>query len=243
VSRTAIIDDFGVILPLREQGNEPPLFCLHPGFALCWTYARLLRRLGSNQPVYGIQARGITDDGALPASFDELVTDYLEQIRLIRQHGPYRFIGWSFGGLVAHALATRLQAEGERVDTLALMDTILEIDDDLDTPEQLAQIHLELDAVRDTVPDPDRLLQIVLNLNRLRPEFVPGRFDGDALIFTAAQEPDRPTSIAQEWVDHVIGQVREYLIPCTHLTMMTAGPAQEIGTILAEALRALPGEP
>jgi thioesterase domain-containing protein len=58
----------------------------------------------------------------LPDSLEEIVTESLEHIRSVQPHGPYRLLGWSFGGIVAHMIATRLQTDGEQVDRLVLFD-------------------------------------------------------------------------------------------------------------------------
>ncbi|MFD2405605.1 thioesterase domain-containing protein [Azorhizophilus paspali] len=71
-------------------------------------------------PIYGLQARGIT--GAPPDDIDALLDDCLALMRGVQPHGPYRMIGWSSGGGIAHALAARLQEAGETVDLLAMMD-------------------------------------------------------------------------------------------------------------------------
>ncbi|MGW5904913.1 amino acid adenylation domain-containing protein [Streptomyces althioticus] len=110
------------LLPLRARGTATPLFCLHPGGGFSWCYAGIVRHLGPDVPVYGIQARGLDGAGPLPSSMAEMTEDYLERIRSVQPSGPYRLAGWSFGGLVAHALATRLRAEGEEVSLLALLD-------------------------------------------------------------------------------------------------------------------------
>ncbi|MGA4844593.1 amino acid adenylation domain-containing protein [Streptomyces sp. G45] len=115
-------DSTAVLLPLRARGSSAPLFCLHPGGGYSWCYAGLVRHLGPDVPVYGIQARGLDGSGHLAADMDEMVEDYLAQIRSVQPHGPYRLAGWSFGGLSAHALAVRLRAEGEDVELLALLD-------------------------------------------------------------------------------------------------------------------------
>ncbi|MCF1594979.1 amino acid adenylation domain-containing protein [Streptomyces muensis] len=112
----------GGLLPLRARGSAAPLFCLHPGGGFSWCYAGLVRHLGADVPVYGIQARGLDGEGGLPGSMEEMTEDYLARIRSVQPHGPYRLAGWSFGGLAAHALATRLRAEGEDVSMLALLD-------------------------------------------------------------------------------------------------------------------------
>ncbi|UUZ46860.1 thioesterase domain-containing protein [Massilia sp. B-10] len=41
---------------------------------------------------------------------DAMVGDYLALIRAQQPAGPYRLLGWSSGGGVAHALAVRLRS-------------------------------------------------------------------------------------------------------------------------------------
>ncbi|UOQ42594.1 hypothetical protein MUN89_11450 [Halobacillus salinarum] len=47
-----------VLLPIRENGKEAPLFCVHPAGGLSWCYAGLMKELGRDYPIYGLQARG-----------------------------------------------------------------------------------------------------------------------------------------------------------------------------------------
>ncbi|WP_328562795.1 non-ribosomal peptide synthetase [Streptomyces coelicoflavus] len=121
-------DSAAVLLPLKARGSSAPLFCLHPGSGYSWCYAGLGRHL-PDVPVYGLQARGLDGGGALAADMDEMVEDYLAQVRSVQPNGPYRIAGWSFGGLSAHALAVRLRAEGESVELLALLDSYPPADD------------------------------------------------------------------------------------------------------------------
>ena len=114
--------DFDVLLPIRPAGDRPPLFCLHPGEGLSWRYLGLLRYIPADYPLYGVQARGLAQAEALPHSIEEMCDDYISQIRRIQPAGPYHLLGWSFGGIVAHAIATRLEDQGERVALLASLD-------------------------------------------------------------------------------------------------------------------------
>ncbi|MGW3210545.1 non-ribosomal peptide synthetase, partial [Streptomyces sp. NPDC001135] len=111
-----------VLLPLRANGTRAPLFCIHPGGGLSWCYAGLLQHLGPDRPIYGLQARGLAEATPLPATIEEMADDYLEQIRAVQPEGPYHLLGWSFGGMVAHVIATRLQDKGETVGLLAMLD-------------------------------------------------------------------------------------------------------------------------
>ncbi|WP_058047800.1 amino acid adenylation domain-containing protein [Streptomyces roseifaciens] len=124
-------DPLSVLLPLRKGTNggddggtaSAPLFCIHPAAGISWVYSGLLRHLDRSRAVYGLQARGLTDEAAAPRSIEEMAEDYLASIRSVQPHGPYALLGWSFGGIVAHELAVRLQEEGEEVSALVLMDS------------------------------------------------------------------------------------------------------------------------
>ncbi|MFJ4974041.1 amino acid adenylation domain-containing protein [Streptomyces coeruleorubidus] len=112
----------GVLLPLRESGSEAPLFCVHPAAGFSWCYAGLTSPLGTDRPVYGLQARGLDGSEGLPASLREMAADYLDHVSSVQPTGPYRLLGWSFGGVVAHEMAVQLEESGESVETLALLD-------------------------------------------------------------------------------------------------------------------------
>ncbi|MGH3614200.1 MAG: alpha/beta fold hydrolase, partial [Pseudonocardia sp.] len=114
---------YDMLLTLRAGGNRPPLFCLPPAGGLSWCYAGLLGHLGSDCPVYALQARSLDNQGALPAGFEEVVADYVARIRSVQPAGPYHLLGWSLGGTVAHAVASRLQDHGEPVALLAMLDS------------------------------------------------------------------------------------------------------------------------
>ncbi|WP_328912387.1 MULTISPECIES: type I polyketide synthase [unclassified Streptomyces] len=115
-------DTLRPLLPLRREGAGTPLFCLHPGAGVSWRYTGLLPHLGPDQPVFGIQAYGL--DGTRPPAPDaaSMVASYVDLIREAQPVGPYRLLGWSYGGFVAHAMACALQERGERVELLALLD-------------------------------------------------------------------------------------------------------------------------
>ncbi|MFG3041233.1 amino acid adenylation domain-containing protein [Streptomyces sp. NPDC048330] len=120
-------DALGTVLPIRAataaNSGEAPLFCVHAVSGVSWGYAGLLPHLDQDRPVIALQARRLAGPHGAPASLEEMADDYLAEIRRIQPHGPYHLLGWSFGGLVAHAVAARLEAAGEEVALLALLDS------------------------------------------------------------------------------------------------------------------------
>ena len=116
-------EGMGVLLPLRTSGTKPALFAVHPAVGLSWCYSALVGVLDAERPVYGLQARGIDrHDEPLPATVEEAAADFIQHIRRVQPSGPYHLLGWSYGGLVAHAAATQLRADDQQVGVLALLD-------------------------------------------------------------------------------------------------------------------------
>ncbi|MFE6373259.1 non-ribosomal peptide synthetase DhbF [Bacillus subtilis] len=111
-----------VLLPLRTSGDRPPLFCVHPAGGLSWCYAGLMTNIGTDYPIYGLQARGIGQREELPKTLDDMAADYIKQIRTVQPKGPYHLLGWSLGGNVVQAMATQLQNQGEEISLLVMLD-------------------------------------------------------------------------------------------------------------------------
>ncbi|KAF9979481.1 hypothetical protein BGZ75_009633, partial [Mortierella antarctica] len=117
-------DEYSVLIPLKTQGCRAPLFCVHSGLGLSWSYRGLAQNLHPEQPLYGLQARGLDGKSPLATSVEEMTLDYIDHIRNIQPQGPYHLLGWSFGGKIAHNMAVELQRQGDTVSLLAILDTI-----------------------------------------------------------------------------------------------------------------------
>jgi amino acid adenylation domain-containing protein len=111
------------LVALQTFGDRPPLFLAHPagGHVIC--YRGLAVNLAPDQPVYGLQPRGLEDGKEPIADLEEMAAFYVGAIRRFRPRGPYRLGGWSFGGVVAWEMARQLRAARQEVDLLAMLDT------------------------------------------------------------------------------------------------------------------------
>ncbi|MEV5838955.1 amino acid adenylation domain-containing protein [Nocardia sp. NPDC052112] len=125
---------FDVVLPVRATGDNEPLFCIHPVSGIAWSFAGLAAYLDSDRPIYGIQAPTLAAPAVLPDTIEEWASIYVEAIRSVQPNGPYHLIGWSMGGVFAHEIAVQLQRAGQRVATLAVMDSYM-----ADPPDERAQ--------------------------------------------------------------------------------------------------------
>ncbi|MEV7194404.1 amino acid adenylation domain-containing protein [Streptomyces sp. NPDC093510] len=248
--------DLEMLLPLRPKGSLPPLFCMHTGTGLSWAYAALLRHLPQDRPVYGVQARGLAVPEPLPQSLAEMAADYAEQIRTVQPVGPYHLLGWSLGGLIAQAVATHLEEQGEQVRLLAVIDGYPEGfggaqysdaapepgPDDTSTPRAS---DLGLPPDENIGQDMDEGLranmrQVIDNVGRLTPHHTPRRFQGDLLLFVAADDrpADSPAAVSGEsWRPYIAGDIESHDIAASHYTMLQPAPSARIGGVVADKLR------
>jgi thioesterase domain-containing protein len=60
---------------------------------------------------------------ASQSNMPDVVEQHLKVLKARQPSGPYRLIGYSLGGAIAHGLAVRLQEMGEEVSFLGLLDT------------------------------------------------------------------------------------------------------------------------
>ena len=111
------------LVPIQPAGARPPFYCVHAAGGNVLTYFDLARHLGFDQPVIGLQARGL--DGKQPphSSLEEMARDYIREIREFQPEGPYYLGGTSFGGMIAFEMAQQLAAQGQTIGVLALFDT------------------------------------------------------------------------------------------------------------------------
>jgi len=112
-------------IPIQPKGSQTPLFLVHPVGGTVFCYSRLAHLLGQDQPLYGLQARGV-EQGETPLStLEEMAAEYIEAIRTVQPAGPYRLGGWSLGGVIANEIAAQLERAGEQVEHLFLIDSFV----------------------------------------------------------------------------------------------------------------------
>ena len=111
------------LVPIQPLGTRPPLFLVHGGGGEVFFYRDLARRLGTEQPVYGLQARREDDGTVQTRTVEDMAYWYLKELRVQQPVGPYWIGGMSFGGKVALEMAQRLRDDGQEVALLCLFDT------------------------------------------------------------------------------------------------------------------------
>ncbi|MCX7362310.1 MAG: AMP-binding protein, partial [Alphaproteobacteria bacterium] len=208
IARQAVLLDQGggawsPLVCLQPKGTKPPLFCVHAVAGDLLAYRALARHLGEERPFYGLRAPGIAS-GAHPGTIEGLATLYLGAIRAVQPAGPYRLAGWSMGGLIAYEMARQLQQAGERVASLALIDSY--------TP----------DAPLGSEPVGDALLRANA---RAMSRYALGRYEGAARLFAAG--------VADAgWARAVSGAFSTVTIPGDHDNLLAEPNVQHLARAL-----------
>jgi amino acid adenylation domain-containing protein len=132
------------LVGIQTGGAKRPFFCVHPAGGNIICYISLAHRLGLDQPLYGLQARGLDGRHEPLKSIEEMAAYYLEAVRGIQPCGPYLLGGWSLGGALAFEMARQLECQGEEIALLALLDSRAPVaqhdNDELDDASLLAAI-------------------------------------------------------------------------------------------------------
>jgi amino acid adenylation domain-containing protein len=244
MSLSSVSNGLDVLLPIRKQGDQPPMFCVHPAGGLSWCYMPLARYAEPGLPLYGLQARGLDGTTELARSIEEMAADYIEQIRSVQPSGPYRLLGWSYGGTIAHEMAVQLQDAGESVSDLVILDMYpwggeeaaasadqadgAEPDEEPavddrppaqeDTLEDLVALVRQEAGTAVAVTDEEfvALARVLQNHRSLRAGHSFRRFDGDALLVIADESRPADGRTVERWQPYVAGELREAAVSCSH---------------------------
>ncbi|MEM1026562.1 MAG: alpha/beta fold hydrolase [Planctomycetota bacterium] len=115
-------DSHPILVPLRPEGDRPPLFVLSGRGGSVTCYAKLLPHLPEDQPVLGLQLPGVAP-GTEPIDDAVALAGVLKDVIVsAAPTGPIRLLGYSFGGLLAFEIARQLDAEGRRPQWVGIVD-------------------------------------------------------------------------------------------------------------------------
>lgn len=111
------------LVPIKPQGTKIPLYIVHGAGLHVLLFNTLAINMDANQPVYGLQAKGINSDDEPLDSIEAIAAYYIDAIRAKNPDGPYALAGYSFGGIIAYEMTKQLRAKGKEVKMLAMFDS------------------------------------------------------------------------------------------------------------------------
>jgi amino acid adenylation domain-containing protein/FkbM family methyltransferase len=114
-----------ILVPIKDRGTQPPLFCIHPAGGQVMTYQYLADSLGSEKSVWGLQSLALNNPEQEYKSIEQMAVDYAKAICQQQPHEPYYLLGWSMGGVLAVSIAKELETQNHQVAFIGLIDSYL----------------------------------------------------------------------------------------------------------------------
>jgi amino acid adenylation domain-containing protein len=111
------------MVAIQRSGHRLPIFGLPGVGGGVLGYHALARLLGSDQPFYGLESRGLDGLGRPLTRIEDIAAVCVREIREVQREGPYHLVGMCMGGVVAWEIAQQLRRAGQPIGLLALIET------------------------------------------------------------------------------------------------------------------------
>lgn len=251
---------FGALLAvLQPEGSAAPLFCVHGAGGGVLFYRPLANRLPHDRPFVAIEARAEWNP---PGSIEETAEIYVRAIRARQASGPYLLGGYSFGGVVAFEMARQLEAAGEEVAMLVLIDSL---NPELDSYSRAGRLRRIWNG-NEPSPWPVRAARLAryifqrwLARFRALPEvregdmsdrtnleaygrriealmnYRPGPFGGNVHLLRASESDDIMEPPADYGWSGLCKKLRVHVVPARHDTIMETPAIDDVAAALAKA--------
>ncbi len=202
--------NFKAIHIYSSRNDKKPIFFVHGGNIGPEAYLPLVQKLPEDQSFYCLENYNIYHSDSRISGLVPLAEKYIEFMQELVPQGPFVLGGWSFGGLVAFEMARQLEAAGERVDHLYLLDPrLVYTDEERQLQEQLPKTYYRDYLARDPLFERFRnlgLLEILIDNNRevtrdIQTYIPASGYGGETTLFKAGRpdpiDPGAPPEILE----------------------------------------------
>ncbi len=245
---TLVQDGFDPVIRLRE-GSGTPLICIYPASGVSWQYSVLARYLKNEMPIIGLQSPRPNGPIATAENMDVLCERQYKLIREIQPEGPYHLLGYSLGGNIAFGIAERLEAAGQQVNFLGLLDTYPAERHDWTDPDggeaeagaEREQEQLLNDAMGDVMDDEfhrekaemfGHIFDNYRDAVRLLSTARTGRFSGQITLFVADKSDLPEIDPDTSWLGHVGAQDVHHLPNASHEDIISPASLEVLGPLM-----------
>ncbi|MGO4294958.1 amino acid adenylation domain-containing protein [Chitinophaga sp. RAB17] len=116
------LPDNGHIVRLNKTAAAPPLFFLPGAGGLCDAYMELGRAFNGAYSFYSFQMQGVFEGEHALDNMEVMAALCITWMKQIQPAGPYRLGGHSFGARLAFEMTKQLEAAGETVEAVFILD-------------------------------------------------------------------------------------------------------------------------
>lgn len=232
--------------PVRARGGTTPLFMIHDGSGQTAIYHALAARMDDGRPVLGIEPDRYAGGPYMHTGVTDMARAYVARVRKVQPQGPYLLSGLDAGGVIAFDMACQLQAMGEQVALVAIIDSA-----DVEAHERPFRFfRLGIPRLRKGSLPFLRLWARARQTHHPRGLFTGGETGGEVILFKATQgtgtAEDQPASTRYTdcllgWGKRVAGEVTLVAVPGGHRSALQEPHVEALARRLCDAIaRVLP---
>jgi thioesterase domain-containing protein len=234
-----------LLVPIKRSGNASPLFFVPSAGTTVLSLVHLARSLNGPHSFHAFEFSELPTGEERPATIAQFASLCIQEIRAVQEAGPYFIGGHCWGGAVAFEIAARLEATGDKVASLTLLESVPPFDNE-ETADDMAP-SARAKAVSDLCE------QVREKLSRLPAELaerfgpvswelidIARRYRATTRISAPVfliRTPTHPKAVFQDWSHLTSAGFEEHIIPGDAFSMLAAPAVKIVATRLDEALR------
>ena len=180
-----------------DHPDKKKVVFVHTGNSGSDAYYALADKIGGECSFSVIEPFNLYNPSQAIDGIKGIASKYVEILRRHQPEGPYFVGGWCYGGVVAHEMACQLQAMGEKVEHLVMLDSHVTIDKETkhlfgQMASQIKREYFETSPLFADLRNQGLLESVVANslrASRNLAEHEPSVFDGEVTYFKPQVTP------------------------------------------------------
>ena len=115
--------EFETVTAFKKSGTNQPIFLLHDIHGESLAFRHFSSNISPDHPVYTLQSPLLNGRYSPRTSVEEMAGYQIKKMRSVQPNGPYALGGYSFGGIIALAMAQQLVRDGHDVSHIFILDS------------------------------------------------------------------------------------------------------------------------
>ena len=190
--------------------DKKKIFFIHTGNSASDAYYHLAERIKDDVSFYVVEPYNLYHHKDAVYGIKNIAKKYISFIQEIQPHGPYILGGWCYGGVVAHEMACQLEAMGEKIELLIMLDSHAVNDPTIQEEFALANQNIDKDyfmtsPLFEDIRSQGMLEEMINNASHVYQDLkshYPTTYNGDVLYFKPKRIPAGLSSSASSyWLD------------------------------------------
>ncbi len=114
----------GFLVPIKRTGNALPVYIVPSAGTTVFSLLQLAQTVQNDHPFLAFELSDTDNDIGKAKTYEEIAALFTTEIRSRQETGPYLIAGHCLGGIIAFEIAAQLEAAGETVAALLLLEAV-----------------------------------------------------------------------------------------------------------------------